>query len=146
VPNLQGELNRSWVRRGAFSPAPWGYLVPELFRETQVMFFREISEEDEFFEQESNFATLTYLDVMAHVERLERPAFDDAMIQGRQIKVTWHVYCPQPEDIDQWPKVGDKVAFTDSEAFARELTIDSAYAPEESSETEHIEVTSSELV
>lgn len=145
MANLTDLNNQSWLRRGAFAPAPWAATLTPHLLDIEVLFYRETQVEDEFYEFQSETSAITYYQAYAAVEKLERPALDEVLAQGRQTKRTWYVYVPAPPTLDQYPQTGDSVYFVDSEGISRVLRIDSVIAPSEFQAGEHIEVTSSEL-
>lgn len=124
------DLNRSWLRRAYYSPAPWAKSVHPLWSETQIMLVRLEVLDDEYGGFEGEQAAVTFLDVYGHVEEVTRPTDDQASATGNVIRREWTILIDAVDDPDLLPVAGDMATFLDEYGRTIEVTIDGVGTPE----------------
>lgn len=139
-------LNRSWLRRGLTSPAPWAKSVPDLHAETLVTFYRTGSADNGFGGFGRDGATITFLETNCNVSLMtESGLTNDRETLGGIVRRFYDVLMDIPEDFDfdLLPRKGDRMTFTDAAGRRVDVAIARCDLPE--GLADHVEIESVEF-
>lgn len=133
-------MDRSWLRRGIVSPAPWARSVPDVWADTLVTFARYLAAENDFggFGRGASLSWDLYCVVGLQTET--GITTGDTVARVRRY---YEVICDMPDDVDLLPRKGDRMIFTDPAGRVRDMPIKSADLPENLAD--HVEIQSEEF-
>jgi hypothetical protein len=123
-------LDRSWLRRGTYSPPHFGRGLTPLWEDSTVTFKRAGEPVDDGAGDFKPGGTPTaYWTTTAHVE-IATPPVDRIGLPGNNAQRRLHIYIRPPDDPLLTPKEGDTLTWTDPHTgFAYTLPVRAVIVP-----------------
>lgn len=139
------ELNRSWLRRGLFNPAPWASSTPSVWMETEIFIVRTEMIADEFHGFEGDDVAMTVWSAFGHVDQTSNMADDEVLASGGfVVSRKWDIILPVPPSSLNWPIKGDVVAFDSSAGQPVQVVVDDVMLVDQN-DPDHLELMGVEI-